>query len=130
MGVNFKMKKNYLQKEFIERGDLLYINLGGKEKSIGSEQYGKRYAICLQNDIGNTFSPTIIVAFCTSQIKTSLPTHVDIGKIFDYSTKDTTVLLEQIRTIDKQRIIHNYGQISKKYMNKINESLKISLGLF
>lgn len=127
--INEESNKIIKGKKTIERGDLLYVNFGKKEKNEGSEQSGKRFAVVLQNDKGNKYSPTIIVAACTSKTKNLLPTHVNIGHIFDDDERETLVLLEQIRTIDKTRIEYNYGQLSEYKIKLINKALKISLSL-
>ena len=124
--MNFKENKGT---NFISRGDLVYVDFGPIKDAIGSEQSGERYAIVLQNDVGNFYSKTVIVAACTTKNKTKLPTHVNLGRLFKFSEFDTTVLLEQIRTIDKERIKHNYGKLPLNKMNKIDEALKVSLSL-
>lgn len=111
----------------VKRGDLFYADLS---PVIGSEQGGVRPVIVIQNDVGNKYSPTIIVAAVTSQInKAKLPTHIEI-KAFKYGlTKDSVVLLEQVRTIDKKRLKEKIGHIDDKTMKKIDASLKTSLGI-
>lgn len=97
---------------------------------VGSEQGGIRPVLVIQNDIGNKFSPTVIVSAITSQInKAKLPTHVEISAK-DYGLqKDSVILLEQIRTIDKRRIKEKIGHLDDKLMEQVNEALYISLGL-
>lgn len=111
----------------VKRGDVFYADLS---PVIGSEQGGVRPVIVIQNDIGNKYSPTIIVAAVTSQInKAKLPTHIEISAS-DYGLpKDSVVLLEQIRTIDKKRLREKVGHFDDDMMIKVNECLKISIGL-
>lgn len=111
----------------IKRGDIFYADLS---PVIGSEQGGVRPVLVVQNDIGNRYSPTIIIVAITSQInKAKLPTHVEI-KSSDYGLpKDSVLLLEQIRTIDKRRLEEKIGHVNEDIMGKVNEALLISLGL-
>ncbi|MBZ4665375.1 type II toxin-antitoxin system PemK/MazF family toxin [Mahella sp.] len=111
----------------IKRGDLFYADLS---PVIGSEQGGVRPVLVVQNDIGNKYSPTVIVAAITSQInKAKLPTHVEISAS-DYGLpKDSVILLEQIRTIDKKRLREKIGYLSAETMKKVDEALQISFGL-
>src|SRR5690554_4369365 len=111
----------------IKRGDIFYADLS---PVIGSEQGGVRPVLVVQNDIGNRYSPTIIIVAITSQInKAKLPTHVEI-KSSDYGLpKDSVVLLEQIRTIDKRRLEEKIGHVTEEIMEKVNEALLVSLGL-
>ena len=111
----------------VKRGDIFYADLS---PVIGSEQGGVRPVLVIQNDIGNKYSPTIIISAVTSQInKAKLPTHIEISAP-DYGLpKDSVVLLEQIRTIDKKRLREKIGRFSDKMMENVDECLKISLGL-
>ena len=111
----------------VRRGDVFYADLS---PVVGSEQGGIRPVLVIQNDIGNKYSPTVIIAAITSQInKAKLPTHVEI-KASEYGlSKDSVVLLEQIRTIDKKRLREKVGRFNDEMMNKVDECLKISLGL-
>jgi mRNA interferase MazF len=111
----------------IKRGDILYADLS---PVIGSEQGGVRPVLVIQNDIGNKYSPTVIVAAITSQInKAKLPTHVEI-KADEYGIiKDSVILLEQIRTIDKKRLKEKVGHLSEEMMNKVDAGLQVSFGL-
>lgn len=97
---------------------------------VGSEQGGVRPVLVIQNDIGNRFSPTVIVAAITAQIqKAKLPTHVEIdAKTYGFD-RDSVILLEQIRTIDKQRLTDKITHLDEEMMDRVNESLQISLGL-
>lgn len=111
--------------EDIKRGELYYADLS---PVVGSEQGGVRPVLVVQNDIGNKYSPTVIVAAITSQInKAKIPTHIEIGTTFGLS-KDSVLLLEQIRTLDKQRLKEKIGVLSDDYMHKVNSALLISLG--
>ncbi len=111
----------------IRRGDIFYADLS---PVIGSEQGGVRPVLIIQNDIGNKYSPTVIIAAITSQInKAKLPTHVEIDSSTYGLPKDSVVLLEQIRTIDKRRFIEKICRLDEDMMLKINEALMISLGL-
>lgn len=97
---------------------------------VGSEQGGVRPVLVIQNDIGNRFSPTVIVAAITAQIqKAKLPTHVEIdAKKYGFE-RDSVILLEQIRTIDKQRLTDKITHLDEMMMNRVDEALQISLGL-
>nr|WP_026476649.1 type II toxin-antitoxin system PemK/MazF family toxin [Alkaliphilus transvaalensis] len=111
----------------VKRGDIYYADLS---PVIGSEQGGVRPVLIIQNDIGNRYSPTVIIAAITSQInKAKLPTHIEIAAT-DYGLpKDSVILLEQIRTIDKRRLEEKIGHIDEEMMEKVNDGLMISLGL-
>lgn len=112
----------------IKRGYLYYADLS---PVVGSEQGGIRPVLIVQNDIGNKYSPTVIVAAITSQInKAKLPTHIEISANEYGLNKDSVILLEQIRTIDKKRLREKIGCLDKNMMLKVNNSLQISLGLF
>ena len=111
----------------IRRGDIFYANLS---PVVGSEQGGTRPVLILQNDIGNLYSPTTIIAAITSQInKAKLPTHVEITAGESGLEKDSVILLEQIRTIDKSRLKEKVSSLNKDLMRKVNQALEISLGL-
>lgn len=112
----------------IKRGYLYYADLS---PVVGSEQGGVRPVLIIQNDIGNKYSPTVIVAAITSQInKAKLPTHIEISAHEYGLNKDSVILLEQIRTIDKKRLREKIGCLDKNMMLKVGNSLQISLGLF
>jgi len=97
---------------------------------IGSEQGGVRPVLIVQNDIGNKYSPTVIAAAITSQInKAKLPTHIEISAQEYGLQKDSVILLEQIRTIDKKRLRERIGHLDDELMEKVNEALSISFGL-
>ena len=111
----------------VKRGDIFYADLS---PVVGSEQGGIRPVIIIQNDIGNKYSPTIIVAAITSQInKAKLPTHVEISSEEYGLNKDSVVLLEQIRTIDKKRLKEKIGHMTEKDIQKVDEALLVSMGL-
>ena len=111
----------------MKRGDIYYADLS---PVVGSEQGGIRPVLIIQNDIGNKHSPTVICAAITSRMnKAKLPTHVEISSR-DYGVvKDSVVLLEQIRTIDKQRLKEYVCRVDNKLMKKVDETLLISLML-
>ncbi len=111
----------------VKRGDIFYADLS---PVLGSEQGGVRPVLVVQNDIGNKFSPTVIIAAITSQInKAKLPTHLEITAE-DYGlSKDSVILLEQIRTIDKKRLRERIGRLDDEQMAKVSEALSISLGM-
>ena len=112
--------------KIIRRGDIFYADLG---ETVGSEQAGIRPVLVLQNDMGNVHSPTIIVAGITSKIKKLyIPTHVLLGYGFGL-TEESMVMLEQITTIDKQRIRGYVGTVDSVTMNKIERAMQVSLGL-
>lgn len=111
----------------IKRGDIIYADLS---PVIGSEQGGIRPVLVIQNDIGNKYSPTVIVAAITSQInKAKLPTHVEINAEEYGITKDSVILLEQVRTIDKKRLKERVGHLSDELMRQVDQGLQISFGL-
>ena len=98
---------------------------------MGSEQGGIRPIIVLQNDVGNKYSPTVIAAATTSRLtKAKLPTHIELNKDHTPMPKDSVVLLEQIRTIDKSRIKEKIGELPPDVMQQINDALLVSLGFF
>lgn len=111
----------------MRRGEIYLANLN---PVIGSEQGGTRPVLVIQNDIGNRYSPTTIVAAITSRIrKAKLPTHVEISGARFNLDRDSVVLLEQIRTIDKLRLKERVAALDEESMAKVNEALSISLGL-
>lgn len=111
----------------VKRGDVYFADLS---PVVGSEQGGVRPVLIIQNDIGNRFSPTVIVAAITAQIqKAKLPTHVEIDAEKYNIERDSVILLEQIRTIDKQRLTDKITNLDEAMMSRVDEALKISLGL-
>ena len=111
----------------IKRGDIFYADLS---PVIGSEQGGVRPVLIVQNDVGNRHSPTVICAAITSRMnKAKLPTHIELDANKYQIVKNSVVLLEQIRTIDKQRLNDYVCHLDKGIMNKIDEALRISFSL-
>lgn len=111
----------------IKRGDIYYADLS---PVIGSEQGGLRPVLIVQNDIGNRYSPTVIAAAITSRMtKTRLPTHIDIYASEAGLSKDSVILLEQIRTIDKQRLKEKMGHLPERMMQEVDDALYVSFGL-
>ncbi|MBP3337325.1 MAG: type II toxin-antitoxin system PemK/MazF family toxin [Clostridia bacterium] len=111
----------------VKRGDIFYADLS---PVVGSEQGGTRPVLVVQNDVGNKFSPTVIISAITSKInKAKLPTHIEISAE-DYGlSKDSVILLEQVRTIDKKRLREKIGRLDDELMEEVNSALSISLGL-
>lgn len=111
----------------VRRGDVFYADLS---PVVGSEQGGIRPVLVIQNDIGNRYSPTVIVAAITSQIaKGKLPTHVEL-RVQEFGLdRDSVVLLEQIRTIDKRRLRERIGRLEAETMERVDAALVVSLGL-
>ncbi len=111
----------------VNRGDIFYADLS---PVVGSEQGGVRPVLVVQNDVGNKFSPTVIVAAITSQLnKAKLPTHIELGKDKYNLAKDSVVLLEQLRTLDKRRLKDHISSIDKTVMHKVDVAIMISLGI-
>ena len=111
----------------VKRGDIFYADLS---PVVGSEQGGVRPVLVVQNDIGNKYSPTIICAAITSQInKAKLPTHIEIDSTKYTIVRDSVVLLEQVRTVDKKRLREKICHLDNSFMNRVDKALKVSLGL-
>lgn len=119
----------------VKRGDIYYADLS---PVVGSEQGGLRPVLIIQNDIGNRYSPTVIAAAITSRMgKTKLPTHIEVCKADSVSgeenghglAKDSVILLEQIRTIDKRRLKEKMGHLDESVMQQVNDAIQISFGL-
>ncbi len=111
----------------VKRGDIYYADLS---PVIGSEQGGIRPVLIIQNDIGNKYSPTVIAAAITSQKdKTRLPTHIQVNATGCGLAKDSIVLLEQVRTLDKQRLKEKMGTLDLISMDRVNKALTVSFGL-
>ena len=111
----------------VRRGDIFYADLS---PVVGSEQGGLRPVLIIQNDIGNKYSPTVIAAAITSRIsKTRLPTHIDIYADQVGLAKDSVILLEQIRTLDKRRLKEKMGHLDDRVMDTVNTAIAISFGL-
>lgn len=119
---------NMKDKVIVKRGDIFYANLGSSN-IVGSEQGNDRPVIVIGNDIGNKFSPVVIVAVITSQMnKAKLPTHIEVGSECGLQ-KDSIILLEQIKTIDKNRLGKYIGKADVNTMNKVNNAIEISLAI-
>ena len=111
----------------IKRGDIYYADLS---PVVGSEQGGVRPVLIVQNNVGNKYSPTVIAAAITSQkFKTNLPTHISVNANDCGLSKDSIVLLEQIRTLDKQRLKERMGNLPENDMDRIDKALSVSFGL-
>ena len=111
----------------VKRGDIFYADLS---PVVGSEQGGVRPVLIVQNDVGNRYSPTVIAAAITSQKdKSKLPTHIELSSQSCGLSRDSIVLLEQIRTIDKRRLKEHMGRLDENAMDRINHALEVSFGL-
>lgn len=111
----------------VRRGDIFYADLS---PVVGSEQGGIRPVLIVQNDIGNKFSPTVIAAAITSQrFKTNLPTHIRVNADGSGLAKDSIILLEQVRTLDKQRLKEKMGNLPDADMTRVDRALSVSLGI-
>ena len=111
----------------IKRGDIYYADLS---PVVGSEQGGLRPVLIVQNDVGNRYSPTVIAAAITSRMgKTKLPTHIDVYADKVGLAKDSVILLEQIRTLDKRRLKEKMGHLDDTVMRQVNNAISISFGL-
>ena len=111
----------------VRRGDIFYADLS---PVVGSEQGGLRPVLIIQNDIGNRYSPTVIAAAITSRLsKTHLPTHIDIYAEKAGLSKDSVILLEQVRTLDKRRLKEKMGHLDDRLMNEVNNAIAVSFGL-
>ena len=111
----------------VRRGDIYYADLS---PVVGSEQGGMRPVLIIQNDIGNKYSPTVIAAAITSRMgKTKLPTHIDVFADRAGLARDSVVLLEQLRTLDKRRLKEKMGRLDEEMMREIDTAIAVSLGL-
>lgn len=111
----------------VRRGDIYYADLS---PVIGSEQGGVRPVLIVQNDIGNKYSPTVIAAAITSRTdKSKLPTHIEVFADKYGLARDSVILLEQIRTIDKKRLKEKMGHLDDDVMNRVNDAITVSFGL-
>ncbi len=111
----------------VKRGDIYYADLS---PVVGSEQGGLRPVLIIQNDIGNRYSPTVIAAAITSRMgKNKLPTHIEVyaGKVG--LSRDSVILLEQIRTLDKRRLREKMGHLDEEVMTRVNSAISVSFGL-
>jgi len=122
-------RKNWrsVNRVVVKRGDIFYADLS---PVVGSEQGGVRPVLVVQNDVGNKFSPTVIISAITSQInKAKLPTHIEITADEYGLAKDSVILLEQIRTIDKKRLKERIGRLDDELMQMVDDALTVSFGL-
>lgn len=111
----------------VKRGDIFYADLS---PVVGSEQGGVRPVVIVQNDVGNKHSPTVIAAAITSRTeKSRLPTHIDVMADRFGLAKDSVILLEQVRTIDKKRLKEKMGHLEDETMEKVNNAISVSFGL-
>ena len=111
----------------IKRGDIFYADLS---PVVGSEQGGMRPVLIVQNDTGNRHSPTVIAAAITSQIgKARRPTHIALEARSYGLSRDSVILLEQIRTLDKSRLRERMGKLDEETMNKVDNAISVSFGL-
>ena len=111
----------------IRRGDIYYADLS---PVVGSEQGGLRPVLIVQNDVGNRYSPTVIAAAITSKLgKAKLPTHIDIFASHNGVQKDSVILLEQIRTLDKRRLREKMGHLDDDTMHRVDHAISVSFGL-
>ncbi len=111
----------------VKRGDIYYADLS---PVVGSEQGGMRPVLIIQNDVGNRYSPTVIAAAITSRMgKTRLPTHIDVYADKVGLTKDSVILLEQVRTLDKKRLGEKMGHLDDEMMTAVNNAIAVSFGL-
>ncbi len=121
------MKTDGVIKVIVKRGDIYYADLS---PVVGSEQGGVRPVLIIQNDVGNKYSPTVIAAAITSRInKAKMPTHIELTAREYGLNKDSVILLEQIRTIDKRRLREKIGYLDGSVMGSVNDALQISFGL-
>ena len=111
----------------VKRGDIFYADLS---PVVGSEQGGMRPVLIVQNDTGNKHSPTVIAAAITSQTgKARLPTHIELSAQSVGLSRDSVILLEQIRTIDKSRLREHMGRLDETTMTKVDNAIAVSFGL-
>ncbi|MBQ9979934.1 MAG: type II toxin-antitoxin system PemK/MazF family toxin [Oscillospiraceae bacterium] len=111
----------------VKRGDIFYADLS---PVVGSEQGGTRPVLIVQNNTGNRHSPTVIAAAITSQInKAKLPTHIELNARNYGLSRDSVILLEQIRTIDKKRLKERMGKLDEELMNRVDSAIAVSFGL-
>ncbi len=115
------------QTEAVKRGDIFYADLS---PVVGSEQGGVRPVLIVQNDTGNRHSPTVIAAAITSQLgKSRLPTHIPLSSESCSLPKDSIILLEQVRTLDKRRLKEHMGRLTEEQMQRVDIAIAVSFGL-
>ena len=125
-GYFFRRSVNFVDTS-VKRGDIYYADLS---PVVGSEQGGVRPVLIIQNDTGNRYSPTVIAAAITSQTgKARLPTHITLQGAGCGLTKDSVILLEQIRTIDKKRLRERMGKLDEDMMSRVDNAIAVSFGL-
>ena len=126
-GYFFRRSVNFVDTS-VKRGEIYYADLS---PVVGSEQGGVRPVLIIQNDTGNRYSPTVIAAAITSQTgKAKLPTHIELPVGEDCGlTRDSVVLLEQVRTLDKRRLRERMGRVDERIMEKIDTGIAVSFGL-
>ena len=111
----------------VKRGDIFYADLS---PVVGSEQGGVRPVLIVQNDTGNKYSPTVIAAAITSQMnKAKMPTHIELPAASSGLTRNSVVLLEQIRTLDKRRLREKMGHVDRELMDRVDAAIAVSFGL-
>ena len=111
----------------VKRGDIYYADLS---PVVGSEQGGMRPVLIVQNNVGNRYSPTVIAAAITSQVnKAKMPTHMSLGARSFGLTRDSVILTEQIRTLDKRRLREKMGTLDESHMDEVDRALAVSFGL-
>lgn len=128
VGYYFRRSVNFVDTSVVKRGDIYYADLS---PVVGSEQGGVRPVLIIQNDTGNRYSPTVIAAAITSQTgKARLPTHIDLPVADSRGlSKDSVVLLEQVRTLDKRRLREHMGHVDEHVMERIDAAIAVSFGL-
>ncbi len=127
LSVSDKIKIGVEENMTVKRGEIYYADLS---PVVGSEQGGLRPVLIIQNNTGNKHSPTVIAAAITSrQMKAELPTHIRVSADRSGLVKDSVVLLEQVRTIDKQRLRERMGELDIGSMAQVNRALSVSFGL-
>lgn len=125
-GYFFRRSVNFVDTS-VKRGDIYYADLS---PVVGSEQGGVRPVLIIQNDTGNRYSPTVIAAAITSQLgKAKLPTHIALAAQGSGLPKDSVILLEQIRTLDKRRLRERMGRVDGAVMERVDDAIAVSFGL-
>ena len=125
-GYFFRRSVNFVDTS-VKRGDIYYADLS---PVVGSEQGGIRPVLIIQNDTGNRYSPTVIAAAITSQTgKARLPTHISVAPLSCGLPKESVILLEQVRTLDKKRLRERMGHVEEQVMEKVDTAIAVSFGL-
>lgn len=121
------MPQTFKEQDAVKRGDIYYADLS---PVVGSEQGGMRPVLIIQNDVGNRHSPTVIAAAITSQTgKARLPTHIELNSRTYGLSRDSVVLLEQVRTLDKKRLKERLGSLDESLMHRVDNAIAVSFGL-